>query len=80
MAVTIRLKRVGRKNQPSYRIVAVDRRKDGRGDYLELLGNYNNRMKPKLLEINEERVRYWLSVGAQPSDTVRSLLKKKGII
>jgi len=80
MAATIRLKRVGKKNQPGYRIVVIDRRKDSRGDYLESLGNYNNRMRPKVLQINEERAKYWLKVGAQPSDTVKGLFRQKGII
>ncbi|PIP15446.1 MAG: 30S ribosomal protein S16 [bacterium (Candidatus Ratteibacteria) CG23_combo_of_CG06-09_8_20_14_all_48_7] len=80
MAAKIRLKRVGKKNQPGYRIVVLDGRKDNQGDYLEYLGHYNNRMKPKILEINEERAKYWLKVGAQPSDTVKSLFKQKGIL
>lgn len=80
MAAKIRLRRVGKRNQPSYRIVVVDSRKDGRGDYLELLGNYNNRIQPKILEVNAERAKYWIGVGAQPSDTVKSLFKQKGIL
>jgi len=80
MAAAIRLKRVGKKHQPSYRIVVLDSRKDAAGDYLEAIGNYNNRAKPKLLEINEERAKYWLKVGARPSDTVRSLLKQKKLL
>ena len=80
MGAKIRLKRVGKNNQPSYRIVVIDSRKDSRGDCLEFLGHYNNRMKPKILEINEERAKYWLGVGAQPSDTVRSLFKQKGLV
>ncbi|HNQ35170.1 MAG TPA: 30S ribosomal protein S16 [bacterium] len=80
MSTRIRLRRVGKKHQPNFRIVVIDDRKDAKGDYIELLGHYNNRMQPKVLEINEERARYWIKVGAQPSDTVRSLLKQKGLL
>lgn len=79
MPATIRLVRKGKKNQPFFRIVAVSKEKDGRGDVLEKLGHYNPLPDPALVEINEERVLYWLGVGAKPSETVRSLLKKKGI-
>lgn len=80
MAARIRLRRVGKKHQPSYRIIVVDSRKDGLGDYIESLGHYNNLNKEKVLQINEERARYWLGTGALPSETVRSLFRKKGLI
>lgn len=80
MAARIRLRRVGKKHQPSYRIIVVDSRKDGLGDYIESLGFYNNLNEEKVLTVNEERARYWLGVGAQPSETVKHLFLRKGII
>ncbi len=80
MAARIKLRRMGKKHQPTYRIIVVDRRKDGQGDYLESLGHYNNRAQPKVLEINEERARYWLKVGAEPTETVKSLFRQKKIV
>jgi len=80
MATMIRLVRKGKKNRPFYRIVAVSKEKDGRGDVLEILGHYDPLPKEPLVEIKEERTKYWLGVGAQPSDTVRSLLKRKGLL
>jgi len=79
MAVCIRLVRTGRNNRPFYRIVAVDKRKDGRGDVLEVLGSYDPLPHPAKVQLKDERVTYWLGVGAQPSATVASLLKKRGI-
>ena len=78
--VRIRLRRMGKKHQPSYRIIVVDRRKDGLGDYVENIGFYNNIVNPKVLKIDRERALYWLSKGAQPTDTVRGLLQKEGVI
>ncbi|MCR4439458.1 MAG: 30S ribosomal protein S16 [bacterium] len=80
MAVRLRLARAGKKKQPFYRIVAVDSRKARDGMWLERLGYYNPLTSPPLVELNEERVNYWLDCGAQPSDTVRSLLGRKGIL
>jgi small subunit ribosomal protein S16 len=80
LAVRLRLRRMGRKKRPFYRIVAADQRTASKGDFLEVLGIYDPLLKPHKVEINEERVTYWLDKGAQPSDTVRSLLKQKGII
>ncbi|MFW6323779.1 MAG: 30S ribosomal protein S16 [Desulfovibrionales bacterium] len=76
MAVKIRLTRMGSKKRPFYRIVAMDSetRRDGRA--LEYLGFYNPMVKPSEFKIDEERVSYWIERGAQPTDTVRSLLKK----
>jgi small subunit ribosomal protein S16 len=70
---------MGRKKRPFYRIVAADQRTARTGGFLEVLGIYDPLLKPHKVEINEERVAYWLERGAQPSDTVRSLLKQKGI-
>lgn len=76
----IRLARFGRKKQPSYRVIINEKSKDTRGDYLEQLGNYNPRTKPKTIQFNTERIQYWLSKGAQASDTVHNLLVAQGII
>lgn len=81
MAVRLRLKRLGRRHQPSYRLSAMDSRSPRDGRVIEELGFYNPRAKDPAqgLRINTKRVAYWLSVGAQPSDTVRALLKRSGM-
>jgi len=79
MAARIRLVRKGKKNKPFFRIVAIDKKKDGRGDVLEILGHYDPLPDPALVEVKEERVLYWLGVGAKPTETVMSILRKKGI-
>jgi len=79
MATKLRLVRRGKKNRPFYRIVAIDDRKDGRGDVLEVVGSYDP-LREEGCAFEEQRVAYWLGVGAQPSDTVKSLLKKKGLL
>ena len=79
MAVRIRLTRVGARNNPIWRVVATDKRSPRDGRFLEVLGHYNPQTDPSTIEINEERVRKWLSEGAQPSATVKQLLKAKGI-
>ena len=76
--VRIRLRRVGLKKQPSYRIVVADQRTSRDGRFIEIIGNYNPRTKPKTTVVDEERALYWLSKGAQPSDTVRRLLGNTG--
>lgn len=78
--LSIRLSRVGKKKQPSYRIIVLDKRKDPWGKYLENLGFYNPRVKPRKIELKEERIKYWLSVGAGPSATVHNLLVDAKII
>ena len=80
MAVRLRLTRMGRKKKPFYRVVAVDNRKRRDGAYLENLGHYSPLSDPIELKLNEERILYWLKVGAQPSETVRSLLRREGIL
>ena len=77
--VRIRLRRVGAKKKPLYRIIVVDRRKDGLGDVIETVGSYDNRSNPKVIKINKERVTYWLEKGAQPTETVKNLLRKEKI-
>ncbi len=81
MSVKIRMKRFGRKNRPYYRIVAIDTRNPRDGATIENLGTYHPLEKEdaKVLTLEEERVRYWLSVGAQPSETIASILKGRGI-
>ena len=75
----IRLRRVGAKKKPLYRIIVVDRHKDGLGDVIETIGSYDNRSNPKIIKINKERVSYWLEKGAQPTETVKNLLRKEKI-
>lgn len=81
MSVTIRLKRFGRRHRPFYRINAMDSRLARDSSPIEELGFYDPVEKDpaKAIQLNRERVQYWLSVGAQTSDTVRSLLKKSGM-
>jgi small subunit ribosomal protein S16 len=79
MAVRIRLTRVGARNNPIWRVVAADKRSPRDGRFLEVLGHYNPQTEPSTIEIDEERVRSWLRQGAQPSNTVKRLLKAKGI-
>ena len=80
MAVRLRLTRLGRKKRPFYRIVAVDSRRRRDGAYLEKLGHYNPLTKPPEIALNEERALDWLLKGAQPTNTVKSLLSKKGVM
>ncbi len=72
----IRLARTGAKKKPSYRIVVIEREKARDGRFVEILGHYNPRRNPPELVFKRERADYWLSRGAQPSETVRSFLKK----
>jgi small subunit ribosomal protein S16 len=79
LAVKLRLTRVGSKKNPVYRIVAADSRSPRDGKFLEIVGRYNPQTDPSTIELDEEKVRHWLSKGAQPSDTVARLLKVKGV-
>ena len=79
MAVKIRLTRVGATNNPIWRVVATDQRSPRDGRFIEVLGHYNPQTEPSTIELDEERVRDWLARGAQPSNTVKNLLKAKGI-
>ena len=76
--VRIRLRRVGLKKQPSYRIVVADRESPRNGKYIEIIGTYNPRTVPTTVELKEDRALYWLSVGAQPSEPVVRILKWTG--
>ena len=79
MAVRIRLKRLGAKKRPFYRVVVADQRSPRDGRFIENIGKYHPLEDPSLIEIDEERALYWLGVGAQPSNTVRVLMTKTGI-
>ncbi len=76
--VKIRLRRVGAKKQPSFRVVVADSRSPRDGRFIEQIGFYNPRTEPETLRIDEERALYWLNVGAQPSDSVARLLRTTG--
>jgi small subunit ribosomal protein S16 len=79
LAVRLRLKRTGRKNQPSYKVVAADSRSPRDGRFIESVGTYNPLREPAEIKFNEEKAFKWLKRGALPSDTVRSLLRKSGL-
>ena len=78
MAVRIRLMRMGKIRNPQYRIVVADARKKRDGRAIENLGIYHPKEEPSRIEVNSERVQYWLSVGAQPSEPVKAILRKTG--
>ncbi len=78
--VKIRLQRRGRKKLPVYKIVAADSRSPRDGRFIEALGHYAPLKTPAEVSLNEERVMYWLGVGAQPSDTVRTILSNNGLM
>ncbi|MBI4133632.1 30S ribosomal protein S16 [Candidatus Uhrbacteria bacterium] len=78
--LAIKLSRVGKKKQPSYRLLVLEKTKDPWGDYLENVGIYNPKTRPKVIQFNAERIKYWLSKGAQPTPTVHNLLISQGII
>ena len=79
--VRIRLRRVGRKKQPMYRIVVADSRSPRDGRFIEVVGQYLPRTAgEKSVSLNTGRIHHWLDVGAQPSDTVRSILRRAGIL
>ncbi len=76
--VRIRLRRMGLKKQPTYRIVIADQRSSRNGGFIENIGNYNPRTEPPTNVVNEERALYWLSVGAQPSEAIINILNRTG--
>ena len=80
MAVKIRLKRMGSKKNPFYRVVVADSRSPRDGRFIETIGTYNPVLNPAEVSINEELALQWLANGAQPSDTVRNLLSQQGIM
>jgi len=76
----MRLKRVGAKKAPVYRVVITDRRNRRDGRSIEEIGMYNPTTNPPVVSLKTDRVRHWLNLGATPSDTVRALLKKSGVL
>jgi small subunit ribosomal protein S16 len=76
----MRLSRIGSTKRPYYRIVVIDKRRARNGRFLEVVGQYNPIANPVQMEVNAERAQYWLSKGAMPSETVRSILQKKEIV
>ena len=80
MAVKLRLKRMGSKQKPFYRIVAADSRCPRDGRFIETVGTYNPVKNPAVITVDEEKAIKWLNNGAQPTDTVRNILSKNGIM
>ena len=78
--VKLRLQRFGSKKKPFYRVVAADSKKPRNGRYLEIVGLYDPTKEPAFVELDQEKILKWLRTGAQPTDTVKSLLSKAGII
>ncbi|HTR82776.1 MAG TPA: 30S ribosomal protein S16 [Bacteroidota bacterium] len=79
MAVKLRLQRIGKKKQPLYKIVAIDSRRKRNGRFIDAVGSYNPRTNPMTITLREDRVFHWLERGAQPTDTVKNLLSRKGV-
>jgi small subunit ribosomal protein S16 len=79
LATKIRLARVGSKKNPVYRVVVADSRSPRDGRFIEIIGRYNPQTDPSTIELDEAKVKDWMSKGAQPTDSVRRLLKAKGI-
>lgn len=80
MAVKIRLKRMGQKKSPFYRIVVSDSRTPRNGRFIEEIGTYDPTQNPSVFNVNEESAKKWLSTGAQPTDTVSKIFKHAGIL
>lgn len=80
MSVKIRLKRMGSKKRPFYRVVVADSRSPRDGRFIETVGTYNPLTEPEQVTLKEEAIMNWLSNGAQPSDTVRNILSKQGVM
>jgi small subunit ribosomal protein S16 len=78
--IKLRLRRMGAKKRPSYRIVAADSRSPRDGRFIEAVGFYDPLTDPATVKLNEERVKHWLSVGAQPTDTVRDIFVRQGLL
>jgi small subunit ribosomal protein S16 len=79
MAVAMRLTRVGGRKDPVWRVVVADKRSPRDGRFIETIGRYNAQTEPSTIVLDEDRVRYWLERGAQPSGTVKKLLRTQGI-
>lgn len=80
MAVKMRLRRIGKKKAPFYRVIVADSRDSRDGDFIEEIGYYNPLVDPAEVKIDAEKAEAWLKNGAQPTDTVKALLKKSGIV
>ena len=80
MAVKMRLRRMGKKKAPTYRVVVADSRSPRDGRFIEEIGSYNPGTEPATVQIDAEKAKKWISNGAVPTETVRSLLKKSGIV
>ncbi|HMQ31949.1 MAG TPA: 30S ribosomal protein S16 [Chloroflexaceae bacterium] len=78
--VKIRLRRTGKTKQPSYRLVVADSRSPRDGKFIEIIGHYNPIRQPKVLEVKADRARYWLGVGAQPTETASKLLQRVNVL
>ena len=79
MAVKLRLTRVGSKKNPIYRVVAADSRSPRDGKFIEIVGRYNPQTDPSTIELDEDKIKAWLDKGAQPTESVRRLMKAKNI-
>ena len=79
MAVKLRLTRVGSKKNPIYRVVAADSRSPRDGKFIEIVGRYNPQTDPSTIELDEDKIKAWLDKGAQPTDSVRRLMKAKNL-
>ena len=77
--LAIRLARIGKKKRPFYRVVVTEKTRPRNGRFVEIVGTYDPLKKPAEIKLDAERIKYWLGVGAQPSDTVRSFLKLQKI-
>lgn len=73
----IRLARIGKKKHPFYRVVVTEKTRPRNGRFVEIVGTYDPAKKPATVQLNDERVQYWIAKGAQPSDTVRSFLRNR---
>ena len=78
--IKIRLRRMGAKKRPSYRIVVADSSAPRDGKFIEIIGTYDPLTEPSTVRLNEERAKHWLSVGAQPSETVRNILRRQELM
>jgi small subunit ribosomal protein S16 len=77
--LTIRLSRIGKKKQPTYRVVVIEKTRPRDGRFVEIVGTYDPLKNPAVIQLDAERIKYWLGCGAQPSDTVRSFLRNQKI-
>ncbi len=80
MAVKLRLQRVGSHKNPQYRVIATEAKSPRDGRFIEIIGTYNPVANPAIVKINEEKALKWLANGAQPTDTVKNILSKEGIV